>query len=72
MRCAVNFIDRLKMLMQSHGDSVESLAHKSGIPYVMLIGLINRGWERTDALTVWRVCEYYNVSMDYMITGMSK
>lgn len=68
----MGFMDRLKLLMDSHGDSKESLAHKSGIPYVTIIGLFNRGWERTDALTIWRVCDYYNVSMDYMITGSSK
>lgn len=65
----MDFMDRLKMLMQSHGDDMESLAHKSEIPYVTIVGLFNRGWGRTDALTVWRVCDYYKVSMDYMITG---
>ena len=68
----MGFMDRLRLLMQSHGDDMETLAHKSGIPYVTILGLFNRGWERTDALTVWRICDHYNVSVDYMVTGKNR
>ena len=65
----MNFLDRLKTLMMHAGDNNSSLAKKSGVPYTTIDGLFKRGWEKAQISTIQRLCECYNVALDYMIYG---
>lgn len=69
----MNFLERLRSLMAQNGDSNNSvLAKKSGIPYTTIDGLFKRGWEKAQISTIQRICDYYGVSLDYMVYGADK
>ena len=68
----MDFLERLKMLMCKHDDNNSSLAKKSGIPYTTIDGLFKRGWEKAQISTIQKICNYYGVSLDYMIYGADK
>lgn len=68
----MDFIDRLRSLMGSNGDNNSTLAKKSGIPYTTIDGLFKRGWEKAQLSTIQKICEYYKVSLDYMVYGAEK
>lgn len=68
----MDFLDRLKLLMNKYDDNNSTLAKKSGIPYTTIDGLFKRGWEKAQTSTIMRICDYYNVSMDYMVYGAEK
>lgn len=65
----MDFLDRLRAMMEKHGDNNSSLAKKSGIPYTTIDGLFKRGWEKAQVSTIQKICGYYNVSLDYMVYG---
>ena len=65
----MNFLDRLRKLMELNKDNNSTLAKKSGVPYTTINGLFIRGWETAQLSTIRRICEYYNVSLDYMVYG---
>lgn len=68
----MDFLDRLRLLMNQNGDNNSTLAKKSGTPYTTIDGLFKRGWEKAQISTIQRICTYYGVSLDYMIYGASK
>ena len=68
----MDFIDRLRSLMGSNGDNNSTLAKKSGIPYTTIDGLFKRGWEKAQLSTIQKICEYYKVSLDYMVYGAER
>ena len=68
----MDFLDRLHILMERHNDNNSTLAKKSGIPYTTIVGLFNRNWEKAQISTIQRICEFYNVSLDYMVYGAEK
>lgn len=68
----MDFLDRLRAMMEKHGDNNSSLAKKSGIPYTTIDGLFKRGWEKAQVSTIQKICGYYNVSLDYMVYGAEK
>ena len=68
----MDFLERLKMLMNRSEDNNSSLAKKSGIPYTTIDGLFKRGWEKAQISTIQKICNYYGVSLDYMIYGAEK
>ena len=65
----MTFPDRLRLLMQSHGDDAYSLAKRAGVPYTEIAALFNRKWEKAPVWVVAAICEAYSVSMDYMVRG---
>lgn len=69
----MDFLDRLRKLMEQNGDANNSvLAKRSGIPYTTIDGLFKRGWEKAQITTIQRICDYYGVSLDYMVYGADK
>ena len=68
----MDFLDRLKVLMGKNEDNNSSLAKKSGIPYTTIDGLFKRGWEKAQISTIQKICNYYGVSLDFMIYGVEK
>lgn len=65
----MDFLARLKMLMEKSGDNNSTLAKKSGIPYTTIDGLFKRGWEKAQISTIQKICQHYGVSIDYMVYG---
>ena len=63
----MDFIDKLKIVMQSHSDDAYSLAKRAGVPYTEIAALFNRKWEKSPVWVVAAICEAYSVSMDYMV-----
>ena len=58
--------------MEKYNDNNSTLAKKSGIPYTTIDGLFKRGWEKAQTSTIMRICDYYNVPIDYMVYGTEK
>lgn len=56
--------------MKNHGDNNSTLAKESGIPYTTIDGLFKRGWEKAQLSTIQKICEFYGVSLDYMVYGV--
>ena len=65
----MDFLERLRYFMDRSEDTDASLAKKSGIPYTTINGLFKRGWEKAQISTIQKICQHYNVSLDYMIYG---
>lgn len=68
----MDFLDRLKVIMESNQDNNSTLAKKSGIPYTTIVGLFKRGWETAQLSTIQKICDHYGVSLDYMVYGAEK
>ena len=62
----MDFLYRLRILMKEHGDNNSTLAKGSGIPYTTIDGLFKRGWEKAQLSTIQKICEFYNVSLDWL------
>lgn len=65
----MDFLDRLQHLMKMYGDSKLKLSKDSGIPYTTIERLFNNGWENARISTIRKICDYYGVSLDYMVCG---
>lgn len=65
----MDFLGRLKILMEKNGDNNSTLAKKSGIPYTTIDGLFKRGWEKAQLSTIQKICQHYGVLLDYMVYG---
>lgn len=68
----MDFLDRLRTLMKQNKDNNATLAKKSGIPYTTIDGLFKRGWEKAQITTIQKICDFYGVSLDYMVYGTGK
>lgn len=68
----MDFLDRLRILMEKNKDNNSTLAKKSGIPYTTIDGLFKRGWEKAQISTIQRICDHYGISIDYMVYGVDK
>lgn len=68
----MDFLDRLRVLMEKNGDNNSTLSKKSGIPYTTIDGLFKRGWEKAQISTIQNICKHYGVSLDYMVYGADK
>ena len=68
----MDFLDRLRSLMGKNNDNNSTLAKKSGIPYTTIDGLFKRGWEKAQISTIQRICDYYGISIDYMVYGAER
>ena len=68
----MDFLDRLRVLMENNSENNSTLAKRSGIPYTTIDGLFKRGWEKAQISTIQKICDCYNVSLDFMIYGADK
>ena len=68
----MDFIDKLKIVMQSHSDDAYSLAKRAGIPYTEVRALFVRQWEKAPLWVISAICEAYSVSMDYMVRDITQ
>ena len=58
--------EKLDALKKTTGDTNASLARKSGLPYTTIDGLYKKGYENIKLSTLMALCNYFNVSLDYL------
>ena len=63
----MQFLDKLEWLMKRDGLNKHTLAAKSKVPYTTLVGLYERGVNNARISTLNRLCECFNVSLDYLV-----
>lgn len=65
----MDFLERLKKLMEGTHDNNASLARNSGVPYTTIDGLFKKGYKNAYVSTVQKLCDYFHVSLDYLVKG---
>lgn len=68
----MNLLERLDLLKAVHGDNNASLSKKSGIPYSTIDGLYKKGYQNMKLSTLEALCEYYDVTLDYLAKGTTE
>ena len=63
-------VENLSTLMQRrHIANLRVLSQSSGIPYTTLDGLYKKGCENVKLSTLNKLCDYFDVSLDYLVNG---
>lgn len=65
----MDMLSRLIKLMQKKEDTKATLARNAGIPYTTIDGLFKRGCENVYISTARKLCDYYGVTLDYLVMG---
>lgn len=65
----MDMLDRITELMEMHKDSKASLSRNAGIPYTTIDGLYKRRCDNIYISTVRKICDYYGVTLDYLVLG---
>lgn len=63
----MNFLEKIDRLMAERNINRHTLAAQSGIPYTTIIGFYTKGYEKAQLKTLKRLCEYFGVSLDYLV-----
>lgn len=64
----MNFLEKIDRLMFDRGINRHTLAAQSGIPYTTIMGLYTKGYDKIQLSTLKRLCDYFGVSLDYLVT----
>lgn len=62
----MDFLSKLDYLMKTHNLNKRSLSINSGIPYTTIDGFYKKGFENTKLSTIKKLCDYFDVSIDYL------
>lgn len=62
----MNFLEKLDALKAQSGDNNLTLSKKTGIPASTIYGLYKKGYENMQLSTLQSICDYFNVSLDYL------
>lgn len=62
----MTFLEKLDYLMNRDGLNKHTLAQQSGIPYTTIVGFYKRSYGDTKLSTIQKLCDFFNVSLDYM------
>lgn len=65
----MDLLDRLDMLMEKHHEKPVDLARNAGIPSTTVYGLYQKGYKNAKITTISKICDYYGVTLDYLIKG---
>lgn len=63
----MTFLEKLDYLMAREKLNKHTLAQQSGIPYTTIVGFYERGYGNTKLSTVQKLCEFFDVSLDYLM-----
>lgn len=63
----MNLLEKLDRLIDSHGLNKHTLAKKCGVPYTTIVGLYERGTDKARLSTIQKLCDYFEVPMDYLV-----
>ena len=61
------FLSKLDKMMKQRGLNKHTLAQQSGVPYTTIVGLYDRGAENARLSTLNRLCEFFDVPLDYLV-----
>lgn len=62
----MNLLEKLDALKKSTGDTNASLARNAGIPVTTIYGLYEKGYGNMKLSTLEALCNYFNVTLDYL------
>lgn len=62
----MTFLEKLDYLMARDHLNKHTLSQESGIPYTTIVGFYERGYGNTKLSTIQKLCDFFNVSLDYM------
>jgi len=62
----MTLLEKLDALKKTTGDTNASLARNSGVPYTTIDGLYKKGYANVKLSTLMALCDYFNVSLDYL------
>ena len=62
----MGFLEKLDWLMESRKLNKHTLAQQSGVPYTTIVGLYERGAENARLSTLYKLCAFFDVSIDYL------
>lgn len=65
----MNLLERLDQLMEAHNEKPTDLARNADIPVNTIYGLYKKGYENIKLTTLFKICDYYGVSLDYLVKG---
>lgn len=63
----MDFLEKLDFLMEKEKINKSILSKKSGIPYTTIDGFYKKGYENTKLSTIYKLANYFNISVDYLI-----
>ena len=62
----MNFLEKLDFLMERYHLNKHTLAQVSGIPYTTIVTFYKSGYANTKLSTLQRLCDVFNVTLDYL------
>lgn len=65
----MNLLERLDRLMEAHNEKPTDLARKADIPVNTIYGLYKKGYENIKLSTLFKICNHYGISLDYLVKG---
>lgn len=63
----MNFLKKLDWLMEQQRLNKHTLAQKCGVPYTTIVGLYERGPENARMSTLFKLADFFKVSIDYLV-----
>ena len=66
------FLEILDKLIEEKKINKSVLAKESGIPYTTIDGFYKKGWENVKLSTLLKLAAYFEVSVDYLVSGEGK
>ena len=66
------FLKVLDKLIAEKKINKSVLAKESGIPYTTIDGFYKKGWENVKLSTLLKLAAYFEVSVDYLVSGEGK
>lgn len=66
------FLEILDKLIAEKKINKSVLAKESGIPYTTIDGFYKKGWENVKLSTLLKLAAYFEVSVDYLVSGEGK
>lgn len=67
----MDLLTRLDSLMAANGERPLDLAKNAGIPPTTIYGLYQKGYKNARISTLMKICNYYGVTLDYLVKGSS-
>ncbi len=63
----MNCLDKIDLLMSERGINKRALSSHTGVPYTTIVGLYERGVENARISTLYKISQFFNVPLDYLV-----
>ena len=64
----MNMIEKIQLMMDEGSLKVADVAKGAGIPYTTVDGIFKKGYENIRQPTLKKLADFFNVSMEYLVT----